>query len=104
MVLELPKDTTLSHCTLFTDNDVMTYDDAKIIKKNKSILKNNNFSDAKKLTESCSWYMSNDEKSLIENIWFDDVKMSSLTITGENIRSLSFQRWVNGDVINCFLK
>ena len=100
-----------------TDNDLMTFDDAKIIKKNKSILNNNNFmssshllfhccafSDTEELTESCSWHISNDEKSLIENIWCDDVKMSNLTITMENIRALSFQGWVNDDVINCFFK
>lgn len=95
----------------------MTFDDAKIIKKNKSILNNNNFMssshllfhccafyDTEELTESCSWHISNDEKSLIENIWCDDVKMSNLIITMENIRALSFQGWVNDDVINCFFK
>ena len=29
------------------------------------------FSDTKELEESCSWHISNDQKSLIENVWFD---------------------------------
>ena len=45
-----------------------------------------------------------DEKSIIEKLWFGDLPMSSEILTGHDIRTLCFEQWLNGDVINCFLR